>query len=270
MNMLNAIVGSIVFASVSAASLAGVSDFYVAGGQGTIFLVDGNTLQANEVFSVNGGLAINDIIFVGDNKMLANVTDQLIQYDMITGEETVIFDVVDQYGKEGHYFTSGFAGTDDNEIFFSVMAFTDDGIDQYGAIFDPFEQSFRETASIDLVPGLYFDHLEVGENQFLGADFMGQQVNIIDSLTGDTLVSYDVGFGPVSFVELDGLVFMMSKEGDMYSFDVENGSTKFFGSIGGVSENLLGAASTEIFRIPSPGSLPLLGLGTLVAIRRRR
>ena len=38
MRMLSAVVGTIVFASVSATSLAGVSDFYVAGGQGTIFL----------------------------------------------------------------------------------------------------------------------------------------------------------------------------------------------------------------------------------------
>ena len=270
MNFMRGVGGAIVLACTVGGAVAGVSDFYVAGGQGTIFLVDGGTLQASEVFSVDGGMAINDIIFVGNNRMLANVTDQLIQYDMSTGEETVIFDVVDHYGKDAHYFTSGFAGTSDNELFFSVMELGDDGLNQYGAIFDPFEQSFRETAAIDLVPGLYFDHLEISEGVFLGADFAGQQVNVIDSISGDTLVSYDVGFGPVSFVELDGLVFMMSTQGDMYSFDAENGSTEFFGTIGGATEDLLGAASTQVFRIPSPGSLPLLGLGTLVAIRRRR
>jgi len=271
MKWVNRVGVFIVTMGVSSVAWSGIADFYVADGQGQIYSVNGKTLAASEVFTVQGGLAINDIIFVGDNKMLANVTDQLIQYDMTTGVETVIFDVRDIYGEDGFYFTSGFAGTENNDIFFSIQAFTDDGSELYGATYNPITDSFHELATLqESVGGLYFDFLEVGENLFLGADFENEQIRLLNSFTGEDVASYDAGFGPVSFLEIDDQIFSLSDSGGLYTFYLETGESEFYGDISGVSGAFLGATSTDIFRIPAPGSLPLIGFAGMVALRRRR
>lgn len=262
-----------VAASMTLASVAsgGISDFYIANSTGSIYSVDGNSLTATEVFSIQGGMAINDIIFTGNNKMLANVTDQLIEYDMTTGQERVIFDVAEYYDNdEEFYFTSGFAGASNGDIFFSVFSFTSEGPSHFGATFDPFTGQYTEQADLEIIPGLYYDLLEVDENLYLGADFQSNLIHLFDSNSGETLATYDASFGPVSFLELGGQIFSMSSTGDLYTFDLETGDSAFFGDIDGFSGTLLGAANTNMFRIPSPGTLPFLGLATIVAVRRRR
>ena len=251
-------------------SMGGIADFYIAGADGVIYSVDGESLAASQVFAVQGGLAINDIIFVGNNKMLANVTDQLIEYDMSTGLQTVVFDTNDYEGEDEFYFTSGFAATSDGNIFMSIREIGVDRNDLVGAVYNPFTHSFTEQANIDANLGLFFDHQEIDENVFLGADFENQSVHTFNSLTGESLALHQLGFGPVSFLELGSDLFLLGKDGELYNYNSSTGVATFYGDISGFSGNLLGAASTEVFRIPAPASLPLFGLASLVMIRRRR
>lgn len=256
---------------MAGSALGGIADFFVADGQGGIYSVNGQTLAASQVFTIDGGLAINDIIFVGDNKMLANVTDQLIQYDMTTGVETVIFDTDGLSAKDGVYFIAGFAGTASNDIFISARRFTEDGNDFFGATYNPITGTYTEGAALEeSVSGLYFDHLEVGENLYLGADYGNGLIHVINSVTGQDVAIYDAAHAPVSFLELDGQIFSMSGEGELFTFDLDTGDSVFFGEISGVSASLLGATNTQVFRIPAPGTLPAFGLVSFIVARRRR
>jgi len=267
-NVLGVAAASVVLAN---GALAGISDFYIANSIGDIYSVDGSSLEATEIFSIQGGLAINDIIFTGNNKMLANVTDQLIEYNMSSGHERVIFDIADYYDAENEfYFTSGFAGTASGDIFLSVTSFTEEGAGHFGATVNPFSGQFDEEADLEPVPGMYFDLHELGDDLYLGADFQGSLIHLFNSDSGETLATYDASFGPVSFLELGGQIFTMSSTGELYTFDLDTGDSELYGDINGFSGALLGAANTNMFRIPSPGTLPFLGLTTIAAVRRRR
>lgn len=269
--MMTKQVCALILLSACGVAQAGLSDFYVAGADGRIYSVNGSTLAATEIYQVQGGMAINDIIFTGGNKMLANVTDQLIEYDMTAGTETVIFDVDDYKGKDDIYFTSGFAGTDQGDIFLSVRRIGPSLDDYIGATFDPFTSTYTELADIQSsVGGLYFDHQEISPNMFLGADFQNNSVILFNSASGLEIASYDVGFGPVSFLELGSDLFLLDSDGGLYNFDSGDGSTSFYGSLSGFQGDLLGAASTEIFRIPAPSGLALMSFAGLVGTRRHR
>ncbi len=271
MNMYHALIAAATSITIASGASGGISNFYIANSTGSIYSVNGNSLEATEVFSIQGGLAINDIIFTGNNKMLANVTDQLIEYNMSSGHERVIFDIADYYDEENEfYFTSGFAGASDGDLYFSVTSFTEDGLGHFGASVNPFSGQYEEEADLEPVSGMFFDLHELDDDLYLGADFQSSLIHLFDSDSGETLATYGASFGPVSFLELGGQIFTMSSTGELYTFDLESGDSEFFGNIDGFSGALLGAANTDIFRIPSPGSLPILGLATIVAVRRRR
>jgi hypothetical protein len=268
--MKQRLIAAVILCACGAAQ-AGLSDFYVAGADGRIYSVNGSSLAATEIYQVQGGMAINDIIFTGNNRMLANVTDQLIEYDMTTGTETVIFDVNDYEGEDEIFFTSGFSGTHRGDIFMSVRRFGPALDDYIGARFDPFTSTFTELADIQsTVGGLFFDHQEISPNRFLGADYQNDSVIVFNSASGMEIASYDVGFGPVSFLELGSELFLLEQDGGLYSFDSDDGSTSYYGTLSGFQGDLLGAASTEVFRIPAPSGLALLGFAGLVGTRRRR
>lgn len=261
----------VVVASGCGLAHAGLADFYVAGADGRIYSVNGSSLQASQIYQVQGGLAINDIIFTGGNRMLANVTDQLIEYDMTSGTETVIFDVNDLEGEDDVFFSTGFAGTHRGDIFMSIRRIGPDLNDYIGATYDPFSGEFNELADIQSgVGGLYFDHQEIAPNMFLGADFSNNSVRVFNSASGMEGAVYDVGFGPVSFLELGSEIFLLDRDGGLYNFDADDGSTSFYGSLSGFSGDLLGAASTEVFRIPAPSGTMVLGFAGLISVRRRR
>ena len=82
--------------------------------------------------------------------------------------------------------------------------------------------------------------------------------------TGEVLETYSTPAGFVSFFENDGLLLAMSRDGDLYTFDADDGTSTFYGSIGGATGQMIGVT------IPAPGVLSLLGLVTLSATRRRR
>jgi len=260
---------------VSSVAWSGIADFYIADADGQIYSVNGQSLQATEIFQIQSqGLSgINEILFLENNKMLANVTGKLVQYDMTTGVETVILDVNEAADDFSATWTSGLARTSNDEIFFTARVAGQGGPDSdqiLGLTYNPFTGSLTESVPLVRDLGLYFDHQQVGENLFLGADFNGGRIKIINTLTGEDEAIYEAAYGAVSFFEDEDIIYTMSKAGNLYTFDSETGESDFYGRITGLQGPPIGASSSTIFRIPSPGSLPLMGLAGIVAVRRRR
>tara|TARA_E500000318_G_scaffold42553_1_gene40679 strand:- start:4995 stop:5879 length:885 start_codon:yes stop_codon:yes gene_type:complete len=250
---------------------AGISDFYVAGADGRIYSVDGASLAATEIYQIQGGMAINDIIFTGGNKMLANVTDQLIEYNMTTGTESVVFDIADYEGEDDVFFTSGFSGRQQGDIFMSVRRLGPELNDYIGAAFDPFTDSFTELADIQAtVSGLFFDHQEIAPNRMLGADYGNESITLFNSASGHEIEVFDVEIGVVSFLELGSDLFLLDDLGGLYTFDSSTGATSLYGNLSGFQGSLLGAANTQVFRIPAPSSLAMLGFAGVICSHRRR
>lgn len=258
-------------ASFSGSAIASIADFFIADASGGVYSVNGETLEASQVFTIEGGYAINDIMYGGSNKMLANVTGQLIQFDMTTGTETVIFDMRELHGGTGNYYTSGLARTSSDEIFFSVNAVTAGPAERYGATFDPFTGIYTQLPDFDSGISLYFDHFDIGNGRVLGADYESGEIDIIDTHTGVIEESHATEYGPVSFFQAGDSIMTLSRAGDLYTFNEVTGESAFYGHITGNTLELIGATSYDNpFIIPSPGTLSMLGLGSLMVTRRRR
>ena len=272
MKLSQSVIALAAMVCVSGTAFADIADFFVADAQGVIYSVNGQTLEASEVFAIEGGFAINEIMYVGGNKMLANVSGQLVQFDMTTGVETVIFDMRDVYGT-GTYWTSGLARTSSDEIFFSVWAVTSDhpGVVQFGATYDPFANSYTELAEFEITRSGYFDHFQVEEDIFLAADWNSGRIHTFDVSTGAEIASFDPGFNPVSFFESDGDLYSLAKSGDIYLIDASAEEALYFGSVSGAGNSFIGATSFDNpFIIPTPSSLAIFGFAGLAAVRRRR
>ena len=263
MNIMN-VASACAVAVLSAGASAGLSNFIVADADGGVYTVNGRTLEATQVAQMDSSYSINEILYLGNNELLVNVTGQFIQYNIGTGAEEVVFNARDYLGDVGYHYTTGLAQMDSGDIFFSVKSYLPSETTLIGASFNLNSHSFTEMNDIEFVNGLYFDHHQVGENLYAGARFGQQQITIINTLTGQNEAAYDVGFGVVSFFESHGSLFTMSKGGEIHSFDASDGSTSLVGRITGAGPGLIGAS------IPAPSSLTLLSFAGLAGTRRRR
>lgn len=249
---------------ISMGAQAGLSNFLVAGAEGAIYRVDGDTLQSTLLSQMDNSYSTNEIMYLGNNEVLVDITGQLVRHNLSTGTDTVVFDIDDQLGSTGVHYTSGLAQTSSGDIFFSVDTFDQSGSSTFGATFNLDTNIFTQLADIDPAPGLYFDHHEVDNSIFASADYNSQTISMIDAISGNTMASYNVGFGVVSFFEDQGIMYALGKEGGLYTFDSGDGSTQFVGQISGAGSSLIGAT------VPAPSALALLGLSGLATTRRRR
>lgn len=267
--LLMGALGAAVFAAPAG---AGLSDFFVAGSGGRVYSVDGSTLEASEVYHVNGSWNVYDILYAGNDNMLVQIRDEIRLVDMMTGAESVFFDAADYEGTNENFLLEGFAATSDNELFMSLLQFTSESIDLVGTTYHPGTGVYREMAVIEHPDtiGSYIDLVEIAPDVFLGADRHGQQVHVINANDGNLIDVYDLTFSPVSFLQLEAQLFLLDRDGGLYNFDAADGSTSFYGSLSGVSGDLLGATSYEVFSVPAPGGTALLGLAGLLGVRRRR
>jgi len=263
MNIIN-VASACAVVVLSAGASARLSNFIVSDANGGVYTVNGQTLEATQVAQMDGSYSINEILYLGNNELLVNVTGQFIQYNIVTGAEEVVFNARDHLGDVGLHYTTGLARMDSGDIFFSVKSYLSTETTLIGASFNLNSQSFTQMNDIEFVNGLYFDHHQVGENLYAGARFDQQQITIINTLTGQNEAAYDVGFGVVSFFESQGSLFAMSKGGEIHSFDASDGSMALVGQISGAGPGLIGAT------IPAPGSLALFGCMGIAAVRRRR
>lgn len=270
MNMLKAGACTAVLTSVSVVATAGIADFYAADAGGRIYRVDGDTLNASLVIDLDNGFNLNDILYLDDGSILANTNGLLVRFDLQTGEESVIFSANGPPVGSGFHFTSGLAATSDGNVYFTAT--TPNGQERFGGEYNPHTGEYTRLADIVSPGSLYFDHHEIAENIYLGADFQHNRIGVINALTGGTTF-IDTAFGPVSFFESNGTLFSMGRDGDLYTLDVESGESVLYGNVTGrVGINAwIGAASvSNPFALPTPGTLSMLGLGSLMATRRRR
>jgi len=260
-----------VFAGVSSVATAGIADFYAADAGGRVYRVDGSTLEASLVVELDNGFSLNDILYLNDGGILANTNGLLVRFDLQTGEERIVFDSREAFGS-GFHTTMGLAATIDGNAYLTVVSSTSSGLEWFGGEFNPFSGEFARQADITRPTGLYFDHHQIGENLYLGADFSGGRMSVIDATTGETTF-INTDFDPVSFFESNGTLFSMGKGGELYTLDVDSGESEFYGNISGRLGNngWIGAASvSNPFALPTPGTLSMLGLSSLTMIRRRR
>jgi len=272
MKMMNGLAAVAVSIGCVGMAQGEIADFYLADSVGGIYRVDGTTLESSLIVQLDNGFSMNDILVLDDGGILANTNGLLVRFDLQTGEERIVFDTRDYFTEPGFYITMGLAATSSGDVFFTTEAVTGKGIEWFGGTYNPFTSEFTRLADIPNPTGLYFDHHQVGENLFLGADWSGGRISVINSLTGETEFT-DVDFDPVSFFESGGDFFALSKGGDLFTFDPETGSSTLYGSIQGSNGGVgwIGAASlSNPFTLPSPGTLSLIGIAGLVSVRRRR
>jgi len=269
MNTLS-VLGLAVVMSVSGLAKGGISDFYATNSTGSIFLVDGDSLNASLVVDLNYGSSINDILYLDDGGILANVTGALVRYDLNTGQEEVVFQMSGNTGLSGFQYSMGLAAMSNGDVYFSLFNLDANGSNWYGGAYDPFQNEVELHPSSAGPAALYFDHHQIGENLFIGADHAGQNFYIHNTETGEIEI-HAAGYSPVSFFESGGSLFTMTQHGGLYMLDVSTMSSTFYGRINSGESNWIGAATTSSpYRLPSPGSLPLFGFVAVVGTRRRR
>ncbi len=244
---------------------AGLSDFYATDADGKVFFVDGQTLQATQIYTlIEDGIGVNDILYQSNGTLLFNVTGGIVRYNLETQNESVAFVLADVSGKDGFSYMSGLEETSSGDVFFSVKNISVDGSVLFGATYNFDSSVYTRGNDLTNEVGLYYDFEEISENIFLAADHDRSEVDVFNISTGEVLETYSTPAGFVSFFENDGLLLAMSRDGDLYTFDADDGTSTFYGSIGGATGQMIGVT------IPAPGVLSLLGLVTLSATRRRR
>lgn len=251
-------------AAMSAHALGGVgiSDFYITDAAGMVFLVDGNTLLATEVVQLTNAGSISEILYLGNGQMMSNVFGVISVHDLSTGVGVEQIRIGDLLGQGIHY-PEGLALTSDGDIFMSVGSFTPESSSRYGVIWDRDSNTITQTAEFEGLNG-YLDHHEVEPGIMLGADWANSTIRVIDIATGDFLQEYTYDFDPVSFFEFGDTIYTIAKEGDLYTFDPDNGGVDYVGTVIGAGTSIIGAT------VPAPTPLALLGMGALVTVRRRR
>lgn len=254
-------------AFVAAHASAGLDNFLITNGNGILYEVDGNTLQSTQIAQLDNAGIINEILYVDNGEILANVTGGFERYNLNTGVQTTVFsNATDLPNPGGVDWSSGAALTSEGDVYFSVQSHSEEGSRRYGALYDLDTNTVSEMAEYTNAPGgLYFDFHEIGTNLFLAAEQTGQTIRVVDAVTGDNQTIYNTGINNGSFLSLNGDIFVVTTDRDMYTFDETDGSVEFYGSISGVSGNLLGATA-----IPAPSTPLLFALAAGTSARRRR
>ena len=252
-------------------SVAGVTDFYVAGADARIYSVDLNTLEASEVFQIltPGRGGINEILYTGDDTMLVNVTGQLVQYNMVTSEVHVVFDVSDHY-TSGFQYTAGLARTFDDRIGMSVYETYDVGGQAFYSTYDPFAGTYEAVTPIDSDAALYFDLHQIANGEMIAVHALHGTVTRFSALDGSVFEEYQLGIEPASLFEVQGQLYMLSSQFELYQFDILSGQADYIGQLSGTVGDAIGATTGVAFRIPTPGVATTLAMAGLVITRRRR
>lgn len=265
--------------SVFAIALLGVvgtealaQDFYVAGIDSRIYSVDFSTLLATEIFQIETtgiGGNVTEILYTGGDTMLVNVPGQLIQYNMVTGSETTILNLRDQYGS-GIQFSDAIIRTSDDRIGMSVYEVHDVGGASVYSAYDPFTQEYEVLTTVTATPALLDDLYELDSNHMVGLRGPGRRAVVFDLNDGSSVEEYLFDFHPSAFLEYQDDLFILDRDFNLHLFDPMSGDAQFYGHIGGTIGQSIGATSNVAFRIPAPGVPMALGLGGLLVTRRRR
>ncbi len=242
----------------------GLQDFLITDANDMLYMVNGDTLETTFLREMTSPGSVNEIEYIGNNTILANRTGLIVSHNLATGAEQIIFRASDYYTDTSINYTMGLALRDQGNVYFTIQSLLMDSTRVVSGSLDPFDGSYEELNPVDQIAGLYFDSHELSNGDIISADFSDQRIWRQSSVTGETLEVYEVGYGVVSFIELSGQIYTMTKQGDFYSFDADTGLSEFVGVITGAGDSLIGAT------IPTPSGIALFGFAGALCIRRRR
>ncbi len=250
---------------------AGISDMYITNGAGEIYAVNGTTLQATSVAQLDNAGSINDIQYIGNGKILANLTFAMVTYDLNTGVQDTLFTSNGTFGQPDSFvYTAGLARRANGDMYFGVTeALNPSGIVNYGISYDMQSNSLNQIGTVPFVTP--FDFYELANGSMIGLR-TGNRAVRFDPNTGVVQAEYDLDVTAVSFVQSLTDLYVIAADGSLYTFDINDASTEFYGQITGFERNILGAsiASSTAALIPSPASLLALTGGLGFGFRRRR
>lgn len=238
----------ITLAAISTAAHAQLSDFLVATSNGRIHEVDGDTLVATEIVQLQNRQSISEILYVGNDEILASIIGSFVRYNLRTGIETIEFNTADVLPNPapGNW-TESAAFTAQRNVYFGIAAWNQKGNYRYGVLYNPHDGTLEEMAKhIDPPNGLYFDYIEVDNHVFLAAEFSERTARLIDAETGETLSIMNTDEGIVSFLTLDDTVYAITKQRKLFTFDMDDGSMELYGSITGLNGAPIGATSMTV------------------------
>lgn len=256
----SAAVAAVVIAS-QAADAGGLGNLYVTNSSGQLYQVDGGTLQATQIAQLQNAGTINEIEYIGNGQIAANLTFAVSMYDLSTNVQSTLFTAPDVYGNPGGFqYLSGLAQLDNGELYMSTHSATPDNFIYRAHSYNLQNDSFTEYA--DAPENLPFDHHQLADGTML--TISGSDLYLHDLNSGAIMNSYSLGFFGVSFFETGGQIYLLSVDADIYSLDTSDGSTSFYGAVSGVTGNAVGAT------IPSPSGLALFGMVAALSSKRRR
>jgi len=262
MNIVNITASTVAVCTFACSTAAGgLVNFLVTNTGGTIYEIDGQTMQANEVSTLDSNANLNEILYEGNYSILYNDSNRIMRHNLLTSQETLVFDTSIGFN-DGATVAAGLAHTGNGNLFYSANRIAPGKSAVYAITANPTSQS-ATTALMDERP-TFFDHHMVGNNLFIGATYLHNEIVFTDSNTGVIEDRFSVNIAIVSFFENTEGIFAMTKEGELHSVDLQSRSLSFYGQISGTSGNLIGAT------VPSPSTLVCIGVLSITGMRRRR
>lgn len=255
-----AAIAAIVIASQSA-NAGGLGSLYVTNASGQLYQVDGDTLQATQIVQLQDAGTINEIEYIGNGQIVANLTFAVAMYDLNTNTQSTLFTAPDVYNNPGGFqYLGGLAQLDNGELYMSTHSATPNNFIYSAHSYNLQNNSFTEYA--DAPENLPFDHHQMIDGSML--TISGSDLYLHDLNSGAIKNSYRIGFFGVSFFETGGQIYLLSDDAEIYSLDTSDGSTSLYGTISGISGSTIGAT------IPAPSALGVFGMGALLSTKRRR
>lgn len=265
---------AVIFYAISALAIssqanAALSNFVITNNGGTLYEVDGTSLQATQIAQIEGGQNTSDIVYIGGGDILVNGGGGFARYNIATGSQEIEFVNRQDFPNPALVdFANGAALTTDGNVYFTVLSAFENGITPTrGMLYNPSTREFTHLATLEDSKNTqiyYHDYHEIGENLFLSADGINPKLRVYNSLTGALEYEYDSTEGFVTFVELDRTLYGLTRTGSMYSIDESTGSTEYHGQVTGVANSVFGAT------LPSPSTVFVLGTAFGISARRRR
>ena len=255
-----------ILALTHTSAIAGISDFYVSSTSGKLFHVDSQTLQATEIDDLDGFFnASTDIEYMGGGQLFASNDRTIYRYDLNTGSQTIELDR-DSEGIGGIIGVDGLSKTPDGNLHVrrSVIA---PGI---GLFYQGFEYninngSYQSYGSFDIPD--HHDYEILSSSRMLTLHF--GTLAFFNPDTGEIESRFSVGspdgFKPISILNIDGGLMLMSPDGDLHTLDLDSQNSTYYGHINGTGASYLYGAT-----VPAPSIQSTLGTMLLITTRRRR
>jgi hypothetical protein len=216
---------------------------------------------------------INEIVYIGNDTILANMTFGVVKYDLNTGIQETLFTSTDVAGPGRLTLMSGVARRPNGEYYIHVAEYGPSGNEFYGISYN---HETGKLTNIGIAPGgLPSDIYELADGTVLATRTISHEDWIVryDPTTGEEIASYQLDFTPTAFVQSENELHIVSQLADIHTFDLSDGSTTFYGRITGeYYGQIMGAtnANANIPLIPAPHSLSMLALGASMGFTRRR